>query len=1016
MNSFKTLNNLLGWLVFGIAMVVYCMSAESSGSLWDCGEFVAGADKLQVVHPPGAPLFLLIGRLAIMIGHLFSNDPSTTAFSVNILSGICSALIGTFVCWSTIILGKLALVGREDEPNRGQFISLGAAGLVAGLCSTFATSIWFSAVEGEVYAMSTFFTAMTFWGMLKWYNLPDSPQADRWILFAVYSAGLSIGVHLLSLLTFPALALFYYFKKYKEHSWLGMIGAAVTGVAFIVGLQALVITGIPKLWGMLEILMVNTFGLPFNLSLIPLLGIIGTALWYGFKYAKTNMNGAAQNIMMGLALSIISFSTIGVVLLRAQANPPINMNNPSDPIRLIPYLNREQYGERPLLFGPQFNARPLRSETADRYGRVGDKYEITDRKIDYVFNNGDKVFFPRMGHYEGEKAQQYKAWMGLNSDANVPDNRPNFIDNYSFFFQYQIGWMYWRYFMWNFSGRQNSNQGYEPWDKSAGHWISGITPLDNARLFDQSQLTQRMKDDPSRNRYYMIPFLLGVLGMFFHYRRRRNDFIGLLAMFVITGVGIIVYSNQPPIEPRERDYVLAGSIFTYCIWIGLGVIAIAEMLRKRVGAVSGPIAGLVGLSAPFLMLTQNFDDHSRHGHYASRDYASNFLNSVDSNAIVFTYGDNDTYPLWYAQEVEGIRTDVRVVNLSLIAVDWYIDQLRRKVNNSPAIKMTIPEAQMRGFKRNQIPLNSDTTAAPMSILAALKYIGEDHPYPIGQGVELESSLGTPNLYIDIDKAKIIANHVVPANMDSAIVSRMNFRLDGSSLIKDDIAVLDIIGSNIQDRPVYFAVTSRPDKLLGMTDYMQLEGLAMRVVPVKSVSETARYSIVGSGYVSADKLFKNITERFKWGNFDKQKVYVNPSYQPSIQSTRLVVMRAANDMVLHGDTKRAVELVDKYFEAFPDMNFPYDIQALQMIQVYVDAKANDKAKKHMSILLRDVEDQLRMFTALGPDVVQTSFLRDYALALRCKDIMLTNADRMGDAAFKAELEKRIGQYKPMPQLN
>lgn len=1013
MNSYKTINNVVGWLVFFIAFAVYYMSAERTGSLWDCGEFVSGAYKLQVVHPPGAPLFLLVGRMFTLLAETFApGNPSAIAFAVNISSGIFAALTATFVCWSTVILGKMALVGRDEEPEYSQFLAIAGGGLVAGLSTAFCTSIWFSAVEGEVYAMSTMFTAMTFWAMMKWYNLPDTPQADRWILFAVYSAGLSMGVHLLSLLTFPALALFYYFKKYKEHNVLGMIIAFMAGFISIFVIQKVVITGIPKLWGGLEMAMVNGFGAPIGLSLFPLLIIVLGLLGGGMYLTKKAGNGTLFNMVYGLALVVISFSTIGVVLIRAQANTPINMNNPSDPIRLIPYLNREQYGERPLLNGPHFESKPTSSDVQDRYGRVGDKYEITDRKIDYVFDANQKMFFPRMGHYEQDRSRMYKRWMGLNEDQPLPEGRPNQIDNFSFFLRYQIGWMYWRYFMWNFVGRQNGDQGFEPWDPSSGHWISGISFIDNARLFDQSKLTPAMKADEARNTYYFIPLILGILGIVFHLKRRPNDFIGLVVLFIATGLFIIIYSNQPPSEPRERDYVLVGSFFTFCMWIGLSVPAMYSWFSDKLGGMPSVILGTaLALTAPALMVTQNFDGLTRATHTASRDYASNFLNSCAPNAIIFTYGDNDTYPLWYAQEVEGIRTDVRVVNLSLIAVDWYIDQLRRKVNNSPAIKMSIPSEKLRGYKRNQLYVDpGGDESKVMNVYDALKFVGEDHPYPPGQNV-FESYMPAKNLYIPIDKQKMITNKVVPAGMDSLIVDQMVFSLPGSTMIKDDIAVLDIIASNISERPVYFAVTCRPESVLGMQDYMQLEGLATRVVPMRTPPDRSMLNLgpISFGRVDSEKAYENIMNLWKWGNFDKEKTFVDKSYLPSIQSMRFVMMRVGLDLVQKGQKDKAVQLMEKYFASFPDRNFPLDYNSWYIVDVMLKAGAIDKARPHATALAKAMAQQLKFYNDIGEDARTRGYERDYLLTVRTKQEMTREIGELGDAALKQEIEKIFAPF-------
>jgi hypothetical protein len=1006
MNSYKKGTNLVGWLVFLITGTVMFMSVERTGSLWDCGEFVAGCYKLQVVHPPGAPFFLMLGKLAITIGQLFSKDPSVIAFSVNIMSGLSTAAAGMFICWTTMILGKIALNGRGNEPSPSEFIALAGAGIAAGLATAFATSIWFSAVEGEVYAMSTMFTTLTLWTMIKWYNQPDTPEADRWMQLSVYMAGLSTGVHLLSLLTFPALALFYYFKKTEKPTWLGMIVAGVIGVLSITLLQTLVITGIPTLWGQVEMICVNWFGLPFTIpSLIITIGIIGGLTYVALRFAHRRSNATLQNIFMGLAFSAIGFSTVGMVLLRANANPPINMNNPSDPIRVIPYLNREQYGERPLLFGPNFNAKPSGQEVQDRYGRVGNEYAVVDRKVDYTFDPADKIFFPRMGHYESDRSPYYKMWMDVPQQQELGTDRPDVGDNWSFFFRYQVGWMYVRYFMWNFAGRQNFTQGFGPWDKGKGNWESGIGFLDKMRLFDYKNAPEWLKNDPSRNHYYLLPLLFGLFGAIWHFGKRRFDFLGLLALFIITGIGIIIYTNEPPNEPRERDYVIVGSLFTFAIWIGMGALALFDLFRdlKLGDKIAAPLASALVIIAPVIMGFQNFDDSSRANHRGAVDYANNFLQSCDKNAIIFTYGDNDTYPLWYAQEVEGVRRDVRVVNLSLIAVDWYIDNLRRKVNESPAIKMSLPSAAYQGFKRNQLPIQD---GPERSLQDVMKFLGEDHPVPSGS-YTFESYAPTRKVFIPIDRAKALANGII--SPQDSVGNQVSFSLQGNYLIKDDLAVLDIIANNANERPIYWAVTSRPEKLEGLQDFMQLEGLATRFIPVQSPSERT-FGIIGSGRVNKDKVFERIMTKFKWGNFDKEKTFITNSYQPSVQTTQFTILRTVLDMVRTNDKARAVQLLDKNFEAFPNMNFPYDGQTLYFLDAYVAADAFDKAKKHVSILADNLLANFKFYESLDRETLQGSFGQDYARDMQTKDQLLALVDRAKDAAFKAELEQKFAAYK------
>ncbi|MEZ4894596.1 MAG: DUF2723 domain-containing protein [Saprospiraceae bacterium] len=1001
--SFKTLNNVAGWLTFVIAAIVLGLAAEPTGSLWDCGEFIAGAYKLQVVHPPGAPVFLLVGRLFTWIGSMVSDDPATIAYSVNLLSAICTAFVALFVCWGTSILVRLALLGREEEPQGMQAIVTVGAGVVAGLAAAFTSSVWFSAVEGEVYAMSTFFTAMTLWAVLKWYNLPDEAHNDRWLVFALYSVALSIGVHLLSLLTLPALAMFYYFKKSKKPTVAGTLIAGAVGVGFIVAIQKLVIAGIPTMWASFDKMFVNSFGLPFFSGIILVLLLFAGAIWYGLKRSVRTQNGLLQRIVVAFGLIVVAYFSYGMVIIRANANPPINMNDPSDPMRLLPYLNREQYGERPLFRGPDFDAQPVGMDSEERYGRVGDRYVVVDEKVSYKYAPQDEKLFPRMGDYSQGRPRLYRQWI------DKPSGALSLGDNIKFFWRYQIGWMYWRYFMWNFSGRQNGDQGYYSWDPSSGNWITGFDFLDKGKLGNLDKLPEAERNNMAKNKYYMIPFLLGLIGLFFHYRRRPKDFAALMALFIITGLGIIVYSNQPPNEPRERDYVLAGSFFTYCIWIGLGVAAIYDGLSKALKGAAAPVSIAIGLVVPFLMVTQNWDDHSRAKHFASRDYASNFLNSCEPNSIIFTYGDNDTYPLWYCQEVEGIRTDVRVVNLSLIAVDWYIGQLRRAVNNSPAIAMSIPQEQLRGYKRIQIPYGAPAGEKEMDINQVVKFLGEDHRQASSGGRDFDTYLPTRKMYIPINKQEFINNKIVPAN-DSTMVDTIHLDLgrDKKYIIKDELAILDIVASNIGKRPIYWAVTCREDKLLGLDDYLQLEGLSLQLVPHKTRSSSEAYGIIGSGRVASDIAFDNIMNKWKWGNFDKERLFVDKSYLPRLQTMRVAMIRIARQLVLERKLDKAEALADRYFEVFPQYNFTYDQFTAFMSDVYVRCGANEKAKERINMIAKTMEENLIYYNSLSSNF-RKGYQQEEQFTLQTANNLIRMAGDMQDEAFQKELQDKFGPY-------
>lgn len=1117
MNSLKTISNVTGWLVFAIAAFVYYQTAEPTGSLWDCGEFILGAYKQEVVHPPGAPLFILIGRMFIWLAETFSDTkahPENIAFAVNFMSGICTAFGAMFLAWITIILGKMAFVGRNGQTDGGQNVALAGAGIVAGLSMTFCSSVWFSAVEGEVYAMSTFFTCLTVWSMLKWYNLPDEPKYDRWLVFTVFAAALSIGVHLLSLLTFPALAILYYFKKdiqisktasiilraglaiglivamvvvasgasgilmkglgailmlalaiylpWKgEDKYIGALGAFAIGFIIIAAIQSLVITGVANMWSWMELQTVNGFGMPFNSGLIPTILVLAAIFFFGMRYAtnrgKTDLivvsslaviygffafgwanlvvapvaglilyfglrntdRHMVQVLMMSALMAVVGFSTIGVVLVRASVDPPVNMNKPSDPIRLLSYVNREQYGERPLLYGTDFTAEPVDNDVTPRYGQVTKivdgkevhSYEVTDEKVSYKYNSSDKHLFPRMGDDSQNRPEKYRAWV------DKPNGEITFADNMTYLFRYQFGWMYWRYFAWNFIGRQNAEQGYYSWDVKSGNWESGVKFIDEARLYKANNMPDSMKADQSRNHYFFIPLIFGLLGLAFHFFKKPEDATAIMAMFLITGLGIIIYSNQPPNEPRERDYVLVGSFFTFCIWIGMGVLAVYQLLRDKISGMGAAVLGTVlALSAPYLMGSQNWDDHSRAGHYASRDYAANFLNSTQPNAIIFTYGDNDTYPLWYAQEVEGIRRDVRVVNLSLIQVDWYINLLRRKINDSPPIKLTIPADAYRGKKRNAVYYLANQDQGEMSATKALEQTGIDRAL---KNDRVDAIFPSGNVFLSVDLSKAGELFGINPGDSLALTDRIPLKIpfhktgnaDLSYVTKDELAILDVIASNINDRPIYFAVTCRPDKMLGLDDYMQLEGLGLRITPIKSQSEQGLY-VYGYGRVNTDLLYDNVMNKFKWGNFDTHPTFIDRSYGPSIQSMRVVMLRGARRLADKGEKEKAVNMIEKYMQAFPEYNFPYDWNTMQMLNVEIAAGGYDKAKPHLEKLAKETKQQLTFLNGLDPALTgkDGSFEQDMQLFMNVKDLLVKSVDSQKDEEFKKQLETMFEPFK------
>lgn len=1004
--TFKKVTNFTGLLVFFISFIVYYFSVERTGSLWDCGEFVLGAYKMQVVHPPGASLFILIGSLFANFADIISDNPSDIAFAVNIMSGMFGALTAMFISWTTMILGKMIFAGRSGKIDNGQLISLAGAGLAGGLATAFAVSIWFSAVEGEVYSMSTFFTALTMWAAFKWYALPNTVDNDRWLLFAVFSIALSTGVHLLSVLAFPVIAFLYYYKKYKKHTYSGILGSLAIGVVLIGFVLKIVIAGIPKLWTWYELLTVNSFGLPIHSGLIPTILTIAGLIFAGFYYARKLNNYLLHLFTISAMLLVIGFSTIGLVVIRANADTPINMNVPSDAFKLLPYLNREQYGERPLLKGPHWDAKPVDYEVTPRYGRVGDRYEKIDEKISPVYAAKDQMLFPRVGHNDGQHNELYEAW-GANTQRK---NSQGF--NISFFVRYQLGWMYWRYFAWNFIGKQNGQQGYFSWDVSKGNWKSGIKFLDDARLFKSDFMPDSMKREKANNSYYFLPFIFGLFGLFFHYQRRKKDFVALMMLFLITGVGIILYSNQPPNEPRERDYVLAGSIITFAIWIGLGVPAIYNFLNTRLklkSAVTAVLSSIVVLTAPLLMGFQNYDDMSRMGHYATRDYAANFLNSCEPDAIIFTYGDNDTYPLWYAQEVEGIRTDVRVVNLSLIAVDWYINKLRNKVNDSPPIKLSVPADSIRGNNRNQMVFfnpDPDRMNEPWPLKSALEFMAGNHPIQ-GQSTSFPSFIPTKNMYIPVNKQLALKNKWVSDSSNIVGSIPLTFAEGQTYLTKDDIAIMDILANNLDTRPIYFSVTVRNEKLMGLNDYTQLEGLGLRIVPVKSESIRGM-GIYGSGKVDAQRIYDNVMKKWKWGNFDKMETFIDESYSPELSAMKMIMTRGAQEFANKGEMKKAADLSKKYFNAFPHFNFPYDYSTVPFIEILIKSGETKEAEKHIDILANEIDQYMQFFYSLDEKKLKSFDIEMQKTQMALSSLMKLLPD-IQDAAYKSRLEAKLKAY-------
>lgn len=902
MKFFKQINNITGWAVFLVALITYTLTLEATTSFWDCGEFISGAYKMQVVHPPGAPVFLLIGRIFTLFAF---DDPYWIAWTVNFLSGLTSAFAVLFLFWITTGFAR-KVVAKDGEPTQMQSFAIMATGAIAALACTFTDTIWFSAVEGEVYAMSLFFMMLVFWCMMKWESAEDARYRDRWLVLIFFLLGVSSGVHLLSFLAIPAMALIYYFKRFNKPTPIGILAALGIGVVILGFFFKGIVSKMISIIAGFELAFTNGLGMPygsgFTFFAIILVAAMLAAVAYAHRKNKHDLHVAALSFLM----VFMGFSTYFIVIIRANADTPINMNRPSNVFALESYLNREQYGDRPLLYGPHYDAYPIeRITTGKKYVPTADgsEYQFIGDKFGYKFDPKEEMLLPRMGSWQNDAHKvayrdmvqpDFKVvtsngtikkifknttgWQSAQQSAEAyvnsqPDGASLKVkdmiserENMSFFFKYQVGVMYWRYFMWNFSGRQNDVQGR--FDNNDGNWITGIPFIDEARIGPQDEAPDYLKNNFAHNEYFMLPFILGLIGMFFHFKQDPKSAMIVLALFLFAGVLQVVYLNSPPFEPRERDYTLVGSFVTFCLWIGFGMLAIYNALKDKVG--NAPALGstfVLCMAVPVLLAAQNWDDHDRSERYTARDYAINYLESCAPNAVVFTQGDNDTYPLWYVQEVEGVRTDVRVVNLSLLGVDWYIEQLNYKMNNAPALKLSHTPDKYLGSNRDYVQYfaGQGVDDSYKELSQVVNFIASDDARTKVQtrGGESVDFLPTTKLKISVDKQQIIANKVVPEENYDKIVPEITWDLGKGSLLKNDLITLDIIANNLWERPIYFAVSVSPDAHLGLTNYLQLEGLSYRVVPVFNNDQY-------TGYMATDIMLDNVMNKFQWGGVERKK--------------------------------------------------------------------------------------------------------------------------------------------------
>ena len=1009
MKNFKLWNTLCGWLVFAIAAVTYLLTIEPTASFWDCGEFISSAWKLDVGHPPGAPFFMLMGHFFA----LFASDASHVAMCVNALSALASAFTILFLFWTITALAKKLV--QPDTLWKG--IALLGAGVVGALAYTFSDTFWFSAVEGEVYASSSLFTAVVFWLILKWDEQADEEGSDRWLIAIAYLMGLSIGVHLLNLLTIPAIGLVYYFRRY-EFSWKGLIYAFLASCAILLVILYGIIPGFPTVAGWFELLFVNGIGCPFNTGLAVYIVLTLIALaWAVYETAmdrnKTRiaiactaafaLSGAAflfEQWWIGLLLSagllglllgkreliparwlntatlmitviLIGYSSYAALVIRSNADTPMDQNSPDNVFSLKYYLNREQYGDRPLFYGQYYNAPvelriegnmcvPVEKQGHAQYAPAPkvegqkDHYAITGYKSSYQYMSQFCTLFPRMYSSQGSHVQAYKEWANIKGKRvrydycgqQKTDYCPTFGENLRFFFSYQLHFMYWRYFMWNFVGRQNDLQSYG--DITKGNWISGIPFIDNAMLGDQSLLPNELKENKGHNVYYFLPLLLGIIGIVWQCGKRDKDgkaegwknFTLTFLLFFLTGLAIVLYLNQTPYQPRERDYAYAGSFYAFCIWIGLGALALIDWINKglkdeRIRGLVAVVVSLICLGVPALMARQNWDDHDRSNRYSCRDFGANYLKSCETQAILFSNGDNDTFPLWYNQEVEEVGTDMRVCNLSYLQTDWYISQMKRPYYESEALPISWEYKDFMPGK-NEIARVDNRLGQPISVEKAFNFLRSEDPRTKTR--EGDNYLPSDQLYVE-----------TPAGEQILFQKRRMYT-------RSQMMIMEMISTNQWKRPIYFCATVGNDYYLGLEPYMELTGLTYQIMPTRSRD--------GQPRVNSEKMYENMMHKFAYGNMNLPGIYIDENLMRMCRTHRMMFAQLAEQLIRENQRDKAIEVLDYAEEQLPGYNIPYDYTSASMASMYFLLDQKEKAIAIMDNVANTCVEYLRFAASLS----------------------------------------------------
>jgi hypothetical protein len=972
--SFRRINNITGWAVCIIAAFVYLSTMEATGSFWDCGEFASSAYKLQIPHPPGAPLFVLLARI-----FMIPFDPAHAVTGVNTMSALMSAFTILFLFWSITHFARKIFERNNANPfTSQQMFTIMAAGAVGALAYTFSDSFWYSAVEAEVYASSSFFTAITFWAALKWEQevtieklngvKGNFTRADRWLIFVFYLIGLAVGVHLLNILTIPAIVMIYYFRRYQTTNWgtfwAFLVGCTITGIVQIPMVQWTI-----KLAGQFDILFKNDFGLPFFSGFTFFFVMLALIIFLLLRLAKKKNWNFLRLAMWSFAFVLLGFSTYYTTLIRSNADPAIDMFNVDNPVSLVGYLSREQYGDWPIVKGQDFTAEPSDQKYIDTYVKGATKYEKKGKKVVTEYAPEDTHIFPRMWDASNDQghADYYASFAGIGKDPKTGkyNDKPTMGDNISFFISYQFNWMYFRYFMWNFAGKQNDLQGVDMGNVRDGNWLTGIPFWDSARLGDQSKMPDSLKNNKANNKLFCLPLILGLLGVIYQYKKDKGDTLVVGLLFFFTGIAIVLYLNQAGNQPRERDYAYVGSFYAFAMWIGLGVLYVKELFDKFMSnkIANYAAAALCILAVPVLMASQEWNDHDRSHKTLAKGLAVDYLQSCAPNAILITFGDNDTYPLWFAQEVLGIRRDIRVINSSLMGTDWYLNQLRYKINQSAPIDVIWTPDEILGSNRDAIYYFPNLPGAqvdqtqPMDLYTMMKdYAGSDNPTRMYQnGNDYLNIFPTKKVKVPVDTNLVRQNGTV--NADDSVVSQLVFDIPKNALGKNESAILNIIAANKWKRPIYF--TSPYDEL-GFQQYLRTDGLSYRLVPVKN------------GEVNRDWAYNVMMKKFEFGNANVPGVYYDEENRRHLNTIRMQFAQVASNLADHNRKQDASNLLHRADSMILQQNFPYGLASRRQQQDQISGqfllaayKAGDMdlAKKVSNALRKDLEQQITYFNSL-----------------------------------------------------